>query len=185
MSLVPAFEIGVWNAWILTIFVFLYIFLSQVFKGVGEKIAHVEEEKKLGNLVALVSVIILIYSIFLPLKLGTPWFYTGLAIYLIGLIILTITVANIAATPPGEPFTIGMYRYSRHPLSLGMLFTFIGIGIASTSWLCLLLSAIILVITHFMLTIEERACLEKFGDAYGKYVKRTPRWLGIPKPAEK
>jgi hypothetical protein len=36
-----------------------------------------------------------------------------------------------------------------------------------------------------MVTIEEHVCLDKFGDAYGKCVKRTHRWLGIPKTAEK
>jgi protein-S-isoprenylcysteine O-methyltransferase Ste14 len=28
---------------------------------------------------------------------------------------------------------------------------------------------------------EERTCLEKYGDAYLEYVKKTPRYLGIPK----
>jgi len=49
MSLIPAFEIGVWNAWIFTVFIFLCVLLSQFIKGVGEKIAHDEEEKKLNR----------------------------------------------------------------------------------------------------------------------------------------
>ena len=181
MSLIPAIEIGVWNAWILTIFIFLCVFVSQIIKGVGEKIAHSEEENKLNKYVALISILMVIYSIFLPLRLGTIWFYTGLSIFLLGLIVLTITVVNIAATPKGEPFTKGVYRYSRNPLSLGMLFTFLGIGIASASWLFLLLSAIIAVITHFMIFTEERSCLKKFGDSYRKYMDKTPRWIGVPK----
>ncbi len=182
MSLTPAFDIGVWNAWILMLLIFLYILLSvQIFKDVGKKIAHGEEEKKFSMFVALFFFILLIYSIFLPLKLGTVWFYIGLAIYLLGLIICTIAIANIAATPEGEPFTKGMYHYSRNPLSLGMLFIFIGVGVASASWLYLLLSAIIMVITRFMVVIEERSCLNKFGNAYREYMNRTPRWIGIPK----
>ncbi len=182
MSLVPAFEIGVWNAWILTIFIFLYVLLSvQIFKDVGKKIAHGEEEKKFSTFVSLFFFILLIYSIFLPLKLGTVWFYTGLSIYLLGLIVITIALANVAATQLGEPFTKGVYRYSRHPLSLGMSLTFLGIGVASASWLYLLLSAILIVITHFMVVIEERSCLIKFGKAYREYMNKTPRWIGIPK----
>ena len=182
MSLVPAFEIGVWNAWIFMLFIFLYILLSvQIFKNVGKRIAHGEEERKFNISVALFFLILLVYSIFLPLKLGTIWFYTGLAIYLLGLIICTIAIANIAATPEGDPFTKGIYRYSRHPLSLGMILIFVGVGIASASWLYLLLSAIITVITHFMVVIEERSCLNKFGAAYREYMNRTPRWIGIPK----
>jgi protein-S-isoprenylcysteine O-methyltransferase Ste14 len=117
----------------------------------------------------------------LPLKLGTAWFYTGVIIYALGLIISVVAIANIAATPPGEPFTKGMYRYSRNALSLGTLPVFIGVGVAAASWLYLLLSICILVLTHFMIAIEEEVCLNKFGDAYRDYMNRTPRWLGLPK----
>ena len=181
MSLIPAFEIGVWNAWIFKVFIFLCVFLSQIIKGVGEKIAHSDEENKLNRYVALVSILMVIYSIFLPLKLGTVWFYTGLSIFMVGFIVQAITIINVATTPNGEPFTKGAYRYSRNPLSLGMLLTFLGIGIASASWLFLLLSVTIAIVTHFMIFIEERSCLKKFGDSYRDYMNRTPRWVGIPK----
>jgi len=185
MSLIPAFEIGVWNAWILMVIIFLYIILTvQMFKGVGEKMAHGGEEKRFSKYVALLFFILLIYSIFLPLKLWSMWFYIGLLLYVLSMIVLTITVANIAATPKGEPFTKGMYRYSRNALSLGMILVFIGIGIASASWLFLLISAVLTVITHFMILVEERTCLNKFGEAYREYMNRTPRWLGIPKSIE-
>jgi protein-S-isoprenylcysteine O-methyltransferase Ste14 len=32
-----------------------------------------------------------------------------------------------------------------------------------------------------MILVEERTCLNKFGNAYREYMDRTPRWLGIPK----
>ena len=182
MTLIPTFEIGIWNAWILMLLVFLYILLSvRIFKNVGSRIAHGEEEKKFGMFVAFLFSVLLIYSIFLPLKLGKAWFYMGLAIYLLGSIICTIAIANVAATPEGDPFMKGMYRYSRHPLSLGMILIFLGVGIASASWLFLLLSAKITVITHFMVVTEEHSCLNKFGDSYRKYMNRAPRWVGIPK----
>jgi protein-S-isoprenylcysteine O-methyltransferase Ste14 len=182
MSLIPAFEIGVWNAWIPMVLIFLYILLTvRIFKNVGGKMAHGGEEKKYSKYVALLFMILLLYSIFLPLKMGTIWFYAGIVIYLLGLVVLTIVVANIAATPQGEPFTRGLYRYSRNALSLGMILVLMGIGIASVSWLFLLLLAILTVITHFMILVEERTCLRKFGDSYREYLNRTPRWLGIPK----
>jgi hypothetical protein len=55
----------------------------------------------------------LIYSIFLPLKLGTMWFYIGLPITLIGLITGVMVLVNWATTPPDESVTRGLYRYSR------------------------------------------------------------------------
>jgi protein-S-isoprenylcysteine O-methyltransferase Ste14 len=74
-----------------------------------------------------------------------------------------------------------MYRYSRHPIALGTVLPFIGAGIASASWLFLLLAAILWIISHFSAIAEERATAKKFGEAYSEYMKKTPRWIGIPK----
>ncbi|HEY92558.1 MAG TPA: hypothetical protein G4O17_02285, partial [Dehalococcoidia bacterium] len=47
MSLIPVFEIGVWNAWILTTFLFLFILLSGLLpKDIGKRIAPAKEVKK-------------------------------------------------------------------------------------------------------------------------------------------
>ena len=181
MSLIPAFETGVWNAWILTV-IFLCFFTSSQFLGnIGKRIAHGEEEKTLSKFTALIAIILWIYSIFLPLRIGAAWFYTGLSIYILGMIIGITAIISIAVAQPGKPFTEGMYRYSRHPLSVSMFLVFLGIGVASASWLYLLSLAILMVVTHFMVAIEERSCLEKFGDTYREYMNRTPRWIGIPK----
>jgi protein-S-isoprenylcysteine O-methyltransferase Ste14 len=94
-------------------------------------------------------------------------------------------MVNIYTTPKGKPFTKGVYRFSRNAISLGMLLQFIGIGIASASWLFLLLTVVVAVVTHFMVLTEERCCLDEFGNAYREYMNRTPRWIGIPKSAAK
>ena len=182
MSLVPAFDIGVWNAWILTTLLFLFIMLSGLLpKDIGKRIAPAKETKKINNVMMIVFFTMIIYSIFLPLKLGTVWFYVGLAVYIIGFIISSAALLSIAATKPGEPFTTGMYRYSRHPIALGTLLPMIGAGIASASWLFLLLSVILMVISHFLAITEESATTKKFGDTYKEYIARTPRWIGLPK----
>jgi protein-S-isoprenylcysteine O-methyltransferase Ste14 len=182
MTLIPAFEIGVWNAWILTTLLFLFIMLSGLLpKDIGKRITPAKEVKKINNVISIVLFVMIIYSIFLPLKLGTGWFYVGLAIYILGFIISTAALFSVAATKPGDPFTTGMYRYSRHPLALGTLLPLIGAGIASASWLFLLLSAILMVLSYFLAITEESATAQKFGDAYHEYMKRTPRWIGLPK----
>ena len=121
------------------------------------------------------------YSVFLPLKLGTAWFYVGLAVYILGFVISSAALFAVAVTPPGEPFTTGIYRYSRHPIALGTLLPMVGAGIASASWLFLLLSAILMAISYFLALAEESATATKFGDAYKEYMARTPRWIGLPK----
>jgi protein-S-isoprenylcysteine O-methyltransferase Ste14 len=94
---------------------------------------------------------------------------------------MTITIVNVASTPLGEPFTKGVYRYSRNPAYLSQIIIFFGIGIASASWLYLLLSSVLIVLTFLLIGIEERVTLDKLGESYREYMNRTPRWLGMPK----
>ena len=182
MSPIPAFEVGLWNAWILTTLLFLFIMLSGLLpKDIGKRITPNKEDNKNRRVMLVVFFTMIIYSIFLPLKLGMVWFYVGLVVYVLGFIISIAALFSIAATKPGESFTTGMYRYSRHPIALGTLLPFIGAGLASASWLILLLSVIMIVISHFLAMNEENATAKKFGDAYREYMERTPRWIGIPK----
>jgi protein-S-isoprenylcysteine O-methyltransferase Ste14 len=184
MSLIPAFDIGVWNAWIFSFFTFLHIGLVAmvVRKGIGKKMTHEKAEQKRLNIVSILWIVILLYSIFLPLKLGTAWLYTGLALYLVGTVFLTLFFMDVAATPSGQPFTRGAYRYSRNPMYVGMFVQFIGTAIAAASWLLLLLTLMIMAAMWAVVLVEERTCLEKYGDTYREYMDRTPRWMGMPKP---
>ncbi len=183
MSLVPAFEIGVWNAWIFSVFTFIHIGLVSmvVRKDIGEKMDHGQEEQKKLYTASLIWLIMILYSIFLPLKLGTAWLYTGIAIFVVGTLFLTMFFRDVAATPQGQPFTRGVFRYSRNPMYVGMFLQFIGTAIAAASWLYLLLTLIIVVAMWFVVIVEERTCLEKYGDSYRDYMNGTNRWIGIPK----
>jgi len=122
-----------------------------------------------------------IYSIFLPLQLGTAWFYVGFALCVLGVVTWTIAIVNIADIPLGEPWTKGLYRYSRHPMILSGFLILIGAGIASASWIFLLFSIVSIILSAILVIAEERFCLERFGNVYREYIRRTPRWIGIPK----
>ena len=188
MSLIPAFQIGLWNAWILMLLCLLPVPLVALFhKGVFKKTDSIHasiltgRENKILIFSKVVMFFLFIYSIFLPLPLGTIWFYIGLPICLLGLILQTVAWVNVATSPVDEPITKGLYGYSRHPMYFTLPLIFIGTSIASASWLFLSLS-IILTITHFYNAIpEEHVCLEVYSNAYGEYMKRTPRWVGMPK----
>jgi len=186
MSLIPAFEIGVWNAWIFMPYLFLIIILVGKLKegedpGKTELDALSKNEKRIFNSAMLIFLAALIYSIFLPLKLGTIWFYVGLPITLIGLVTLTIVIMNFATTSWDKPITKGLYHYSRHPMYITIALFLLGVGIASASWLFLLLSIIFTILNSLRAIHEERFCLNRYGDAYREYMKKTPRWIGIPK----
>ena len=186
MSIVPAFEIGVWNAWIFMPYLFLLMILVGKLKkgedpGKSEIDALSQAGKRIFNFAFLVLFCAIIYSIFLPLKLGTMWFYVGLPIALIGLVMLTIVMLNFATTPWDKAITKGFYHYSRHPMYITTTLFLLGVGIASASWLFLLLSIVFTVLNTFRAINEERFCFKRFGQAYREYMNRTPRWIGIPK----
>ncbi|MEN8133054.1 MAG: isoprenylcysteine carboxylmethyltransferase family protein [Pseudomonadota bacterium] len=190
MSLFPETEIGMWNAWILLIYLPLHplIFVivdklvgtGNIMKKMGD-VPFEKGEKIVAAVTMIVALLLLVYSIFLPLKLGTVWLYAGLTVYLVGLSMFVAAIVTIAMTAPGQPFTSGMYRYSRHPMVIGSSLTFIGAGLASASLVFLVLAVVFTFVDVYLGIAEERGCLETYGDEYQAYLKRTNRWIGIPK----
>ncbi|HEX79209.1 MAG TPA: isoprenylcysteine carboxylmethyltransferase family protein [Dehalococcoidia bacterium] len=193
MSLIPEFDIGVWNAWI---FVLAGLFLhmvppmlaTQFNKNLNKKFSEApadvylnKNERRISTISIAFLLLLFIYTVFLPLQLATPWFYTGLVIFLLAEIVYMITIFPWAATPVDKPVTTGIYRYSRHPIYLTLFFQLIGVGIATASWLFILLTVVFMILFHNSVAPEERGCLEKYGDAYREYMERTPRWIGLPK----
>ena len=184
------FKMGVGNAWILMLYLLVHpLIMLVVDKAVGrgeiwKKMGKVPYEKahKLIFLASMVVMIImLLYSVFLPLRTGTVWFYVSLAVYIAGLLMFLTAIVNIAVTPHGQPFSRGLYRYSRHPMLVSGSITYLAVGVASGSWIFLLLSVLLIILQTSLAVAEERGCLERYGDAYQEYINRTPRWLGLPK----
>lgn len=194
--LVPSFELGIWNAWILVLFLFLFVIgLSQLairlFLGSSKaqesskrhsaRPELSEREKKLDRLSTIILIALIIYSVVLPLDLGTSWFYAGFVVYVISLIFGFTAMINFALAPSNQPATGGAYAISRNPMYFSMFLVFVGIGLACASWLFLLLTMIWLVMADQGIMAEERLCLKTWGDSYREYVNRTPRWIGRPK----
>jgi len=142
MSLVPPFQIGVWNAWILMVLLFLAyvpgrLINKEAMSKMTTPVPFSRTESILWVFTHLVIIpFALIYSIFLPLKLGTEWFYVGLPICLLALLVNLMAGVSFATTPPDEPVTRGIYRVSRNPAYFGIFLMFIGIGIASAPGFC-------------------------------------------------
>ena len=144
-----------------------------------------ETEKKISSIISLLFYALIAYSIFLPLQLGTVWFFAGLLVYLFGVIIETIAMLDFFTTEVDKPVTKGVYRFSRNPMYLGMFLIFGGTGTACVSWVFLLLTTVIIILLHISVVSEERFCLKKYGNPYKEYMNKTPRWIGIPKSVGK
>ncbi len=188
MSAVPAFELGLWNAWWFMMVFLLQWLIVVIFRGkFAERTSHPSDikldrrDKIAGLLTQSLWIGAILYSVFLPFKTGTAWFYTGLGFFISGLIILILATISVSRTEMDKPFTGSVYRFSRHPMYLSMILIYIGVSVASASWLFLLITVITVFLQQYQMIQEEKYCLKKFGNDYREYMGRTPRWFGIAK----
>jgi len=138
-------------------------------------------ERSIGIIGNFVWFLALAYSVFLPLQLGTNWFYIGLTFFLFGSALLLISTINFMTTPADRLIAKGAYRFSRHPMYLATFFICLGSGLAAASWMFVFLALLMALCFYQEALIEERCCLSQYASLYEQYVQRTPRWLGVPK----
>lgn len=191
MSWLPEFEIGLWNAWIFMIILYAAVFVPLAIYG--ERVAQRTEGEPSGSEQAKVTRTVMtvthmiimpftmIISIFVPIKVGTWWVYSGLLVYVLGLVMVLMFSISFVTAPLGKPLDKGAYAISRHPCYLGNFLAYLGTGIACASWVFLLCAVVWIVSWHYGVIEEERVLLEKYGETYQQYMNRTPRWIGFPK----
>ena len=187
MSWTPSFEIGIWNGWLFMVIYPLQWLVVIVFpKHIAERTSHAPEiikssqDKIMSFLTQGLWILATLYSIFVPFRIGTLWFWTGLAFFIAGLAALIPATVAVAGTPVDRPFGSGIYRFSRHPMYLSMILVYLGVSIAAVSWLFFLITVITFFLQRYQMIKEEKFCLEKFGNLYRDYMKKTSRWLGMP-----
>src|SRR4030043_1600404 len=186
MSLVPEFELGLWNAWIFMVpsllVMLLWLLVMTKKRAPGADMRMPKSKLSFCLVSKFIYFAAVIYSVFMPLKLGAMWFYVGLPITLMGLVGSLMVVVNWANTRAGEPVTRGIYRYSRHPGYVTEVLLLLGVSVASASWIFLLFPIIVGVGAVYFIKIEEAQCIGHYGNAYREYMDRTPRWIGLPRP---
>ena len=186
MSLVPAFEIGIWNGWILVIPMLITFFFDMRVTAARESGQSGDfqlstKEKRIINAIFLPLIVSLVYTVFLPLQLETVWLYSGLVIFSFGVVFTIVAILNFATSPRDKVITKGLYGVSRNPMYIGLLIMQIGLGITCSSWLYLLLTLVLMILLNANLSAEERYCLHIYRNEYRKYMNKTPRWIGLPK----
>jgi protein-S-isoprenylcysteine O-methyltransferase Ste14 len=187
MTLIPAFWAGIGNAWLfMLIYPLQWLVVLLLPKQISQRTSHAPEiirtrqDRVISFLTQAVWIGATLYSIFIPLQAGTPWFWSGLTLFLAGLAMLVLASVCVARTPANQPFTSGVYRFSRHPMYLSMILVYLGVSAAAVSWVFLLITAGTVVLQRFQMLREEAHCRESFGPAYLSYMAVTARWFGFP-----
>lgn len=73
--------------------------------------------------------------------------------------------------------THGPYRWVRHPLYTAGSTIFLSFGLIADNWLIILLGVLVFVVMAARTPREEASLIEKFGEEYRAYMKRTGRFL--------
>ncbi len=116
-----------------------------------------------------------------------PLFWSGIALTWIGMALRLWAVLTLGRFFRTSVFvhddhrliTSGPYRRLRNPSYTGGLLTFVGIGLAMGNWLSLAAAAGTLLIAYsWRIRTEEKALLERFGQAYADYMRKS--WALIP-----
>jgi protein-S-isoprenylcysteine O-methyltransferase Ste14 len=72
----------------------------------------------------------------------------------------------------------GPYRFTRNPLYLAMTLGYLGTALAFGQWWAVALLPLVLLALHPLVIVrEERYLQDKFGETYGAYRARVPRWI--------
>jgi len=186
MSLTPAFGLGLCNGWLfMIVFPLQWLAVVVLPARIVARTGHPAElrlsrgARIMSGLTQFFWIGATLYSIFLPLRPGTPWFTAGLLIFIAGLMMLVFATLSVASAEAGKPFTAGIYRYSRHPMYLSMILVYTAVSVAAASWLFSVITLVTVFLQRFQAIQEERYCLDKFGQAYRQYLARTPRWIGV------
>ena len=88
------------------------------------------------------------------------------------------TVNPMQPSSASSLVTSGIYRYTRNPMYLGMLFVLVGWALYLANVLAFLfLPAFILYMNRFQIEPEERALTALFGQEFLQYASRVRRWI--------
>jgi protein-S-isoprenylcysteine O-methyltransferase Ste14 len=193
MSLFVDHSLGFFNLWLLVVLYALPIFLTiifrkRVFEPTSSRFSRSRSSREcfLFILSKILMLIYFLYSIVVPVSFHTPIAIIGIVVYSIGFVIYAFAWNTIAQSEKGKVFSSGPFRFSRHPVYVSSALQFIGAGFISQSWFYLGFSLLVGLSHLRNAFIEERICLEAFGDEYRQYRVSTPRWFGRParKPEE-
>lgn len=126
----------------------------------------------------LSNLAIFIYILFLDIKTFPRWlFLVGVILYVLGLLLLIITMFGFAKPSANGFNKDGIYRFSRNPMYVAYFIYFIGCVLLTQSRLLFVFVLIFQFTTHTIIRSEERWCIEKFGLEYLEYMEKVKRYI--------
>jgi protein-S-isoprenylcysteine O-methyltransferase Ste14 len=108
-------------------------------------------------------------------------------IFFIGFLIMTTCILRFAfygrgtlspADPTKQLITVGLYKYSRNPMYIGVLLMLIGLSVLfGSNSLGMYTMFVFISFNIFIVFFEEPRLRKDFGEDYMNYCKRVRRWI--------
>ena len=114
---------------------------------------------------------------------GLRWAGVGLGILCVGLVYWLFASIGSGITPVSvtrkehKLVTRGIYRWVRHPLYTVGSSLIVSFGLIADNWFIMLIAVLAFITMAIRTPKEEANLIEKFGDEYRDYMKRTGRFL--------
>lgn len=165
----------------------------------ANKIIDQQNIEKAANITSKIKEYIPVFFILIFVIFGKPSAFSatfGLLMVIVGEFIRIQTIAYLAGleTPNAENtensegqlfFENGPFKFVRAPLYIGNILIASGLGVfCGLFWLSLFVT-IAVSIQYFLLnTLDEKELVEKYGDKYKDYIKKTPAFIPYKAPTK-
>jgi protein-S-isoprenylcysteine O-methyltransferase Ste14 len=123
------------------------------------------------------NILFFIYIFFLKVTTGSFWFYAGLALYALGLLLCLVSILNFAYPAENGINLKGLYRFSRNPMYVAYFICFLGCALLTQSLLLFVILLVFQISAHWIILSEERWCIKKFGAEYINYMNKVRRYI--------
>lgn len=180
------FEIGWLNLWVLTLVLFGTPFLINMIMGDRGKAALKRAtvlppmstgERVLYMLVLLPQFALYPYTIFVPFSTNAGLLGAGLALSGIGLVLQIKKMWDYITVRPDKLITNGIYQISRNPGYFSATLTYLGLGLAGGSWLIVAVAVYWFIGYQWLVTLEERFCMERWPEEFAEYKRKVAKNL--------
>jgi protein-S-isoprenylcysteine O-methyltransferase Ste14 len=116
-----------------------------------------------------------------------PFFAPGILIVAFGTIVVLLCIRDFYVggkgtlapwSPPQELVVVGLYRFVRNPMYLGVLCLVAGWAVLFRSPVLVAYDVVLILVFHLrVIKVEEPWLRKRFGDSWEKYQKHVPRWF--------
>jgi protein-S-isoprenylcysteine O-methyltransferase Ste14 len=183
------------GAMLISVFAISIYFRGKADRASGEKVSWKDEglptilALRLGGLVLWLSTLVYLinpaWMAWASAGLPDPvrWTGVGLGTACIALVYWVFSSIGSGITPTvatrreHQLVTHGPYRWVRHPLYPAATAFLLAFATAADNWFIALMAIFALVLLALRLPNEEAHLIEKFGDEYRQYMRRTGRFL--------